>query len=171
MNNIVSNILRCVIALLLQIFICNYIHLFGFLTPAVYLFALFLLPSDIPKSAQYVIAFVMGFIVDMFTHTLGVNAAASIIVMILRPYIARLFSSRKTADTNDRPVPGVKDFQWLLGFTFLLTLAHQFTVVMCETFSFHHFGHTLLVIIGNTVLSVIVILSIEYLFYAPTKTT
>ncbi|MBO4488774.1 MAG: rod shape-determining protein MreD [Bacteroidales bacterium] len=169
MNNTLTNIIRCVIALLLQIFICNYIHLFGFLTPAVYLFALFLLPAELPKSAQYLIAFAMGFVVDMFTHTLGVNAAASIILMYARPYINNLMNGRKTTEVNDRPVPANKDFRWMLGFTLLLTLIHQTAVVMLETFTFRHFGKTLLVILGDTLLTVIVILSIDYLFYSQTK--
>ncbi|MBO7491261.1 MAG: rod shape-determining protein MreD [Bacteroidales bacterium] len=169
MNSTLTNIIRCIIALLLQIFICNYIHLFGFLTPAIYLFALFLLPTDLPKSVQYLIAFAMGFVVDMFTHTLGVNAAASIILMFARPYISNLMNGRKTIEINDRPMPAHKDFRWMLGFTFLLTLIHQTAVVMLETFSFRHFGKTVLVIIGDTILTVIVILSIDYLFYSQTK--
>lgn len=169
MNNILSNIIRCTIALLLQIFICNYIHLFGYLTPAIYLFALFLLPLDIPKSAQYLIAFVLGFIVDMFMHTLGVNAAACIILMFARPYIIHLLNGRKTTESNDIPTPAYKDFRWLLGFVFILSFVHQATFVMLETFSFHHFGRTLIVILGNTLLTTAIILSIEYLFYSQSQ--
>ena len=156
---------------MLQIFICNYIHLFGYLTPAVYIFALLLLPLDIPKTFQYLIAFVMGFIVDMFTHTLGVNAAAAIILMFARPYIINLLNGRKTTESNDIPMPGYKDFRWLLEFTFILAFIHQLVVVMLETFSFQHFGRTMLVILGNTILTTIVLLSIEYLFYSKSKRT
>jgi len=176
MNNVLSNIIRCVVALLLQIFICNYIHLFGYITPAIYLFALFLLPTEsgsghtvLRLPAQYLIGFVMGFIVDMFTHTLGVNAAACIIMLIFRPYVINWLNGRKTSEGNDRPVPANKDFRWMLWFTITLTLIHQTAVVMLETFTFHHFGKTLMVILGNTVLTTIVILCIDYLFYSDTK--
>lgn len=157
--------------ILLQIFICNYIHLFGYLTPAVYIFALLLLPIELPKSAQYLIAFVMGFVVDMFTHTLGVNAAACIVLMFARPFIINLINGRKTTESNDIPTPMYKDFRWLLEFTFILSFIHQATVVMLETFSFHNFSRTLLVILGNTVLTVVVLLCIEYLFYSQAKRT
>lgn len=165
MNNVASNILRIILVLLLQVFICNYIHLFGFITPAFYILGLLLLPLEMPKSIQYLIGFCCGLFVDMFTHTLGVNAAACTIIMFIRPFIVKALNGRKTSDTVERPIPGVKDFKWLVFFVVFLTLIHQLLVVMLETMSFHNFLHTLLVIIGNTVLTAFLILCAEYIFY------
>lgn len=168
MNNVFSNILRFVIVLLLQIFICNYIHLFGFLTPALFLFALLLLPLELPKSVQYLIGFASGFIVDMFTHTLGVNSFACTVMMFVRPYWVRLLNGRSTIEGVDRPIPGVKDFKWMAFYVLFLTFVQQFLVVMLETFSFRYFGHTLLSILGNTLFSAFVLLCVIYIFF-PTR--
>lgn len=168
MNNIISNILRFVVVILLQIFICNYINLFGFVTPALYLLALLLLPLELPKSAQYIIGFFTGLIIDMFTHTLGVNTAACVVVMFVRPYIVRLLNGRSTVEGVDHPEPGIKDFKWIFAYVLLLSFLHQFMVVMLETSSFRNFGHTQLAILCNTVFTAFVILCVEYIFF-PTK--
>lgn len=165
MNNVASNIFRIILVLLLQVFICNYIHLFGYITPAFYLLGLLLLPLELPKSIQYLIGFCCGLVVDMFTHTLGVNAAACTIIMFLRPLIVKALNGRKTSDSVERLIPGVKDFKWLVFFVGVLTLVHQFLVVMLEALSFHNFLHTVIAIIGNTVLTAFLILCAEYIFY------
>ncbi len=149
----------------MQIFVCNSINLFGFATPALYLLALLLLPLELPKSVHYLIGFFSGLIIDMFTHTLGVNAAASVVLMFLRPYIVRLLNGRKTSEGIDRPVPGVKDFKWILIYVLSLSLIHQFLVVMLETSSFRNFGHTLLVVLCNTLFTAFVLVCVEYIFY------
>ncbi len=165
MNNVFSNILRFAIVLILQVFVCNYIHFFGFITPALYLLALLLLPLELPKAIQYVIGFAAGFFVDLFTHTLGVNTAACVILMFVRPYWVKALNGRKTSEGVDHPIPGVKDFKWLLFYVLILILLHQTTAVLLEVSSFHNFGHTLLEIIGNTILSTFLILCVEYIFF------
>lgn len=156
------------VVIFLQIFVCNYINLFGFVTPALYLLALLLLPLELPKSVQYVIGFFTGLIIDMFTHTLGVNAAAGVIVMFVRPYVVRLLNGRSAVEGVDRPEPGIKDFKWIFTYVLLLSFLHQFMSVMLETSSFRNFGHTLLSILCNTAFTAFVILCVEYIFF-PTK--
>ena len=70
MNKILrDNLLRFAILVPVQILILNYVHLFGFLNPYLYLMALLLLPFNMPKSLQYVIAFATGLIIDICIDT------------------------------------------------------------------------------------------------------
>ena len=48
MNNIISNVLRFLVLLIVQIVICQHVCLFGYMTPALFLLALFLLPLELP---------------------------------------------------------------------------------------------------------------------------
>ena len=165
MNNILVNILRFIVLILLQLLICSNIHLFGFVTPALYLLALLLLPLELPKSVQYLIGFVTGFIIDLFAHTLGVNAAACLIVMFLRPYLVRLLNGRNTTEGVDRPVPGVKDAKWMFAYVLILSFVHQFFYVMLEVCSFRHFGHTILTVLADTLFTGFVLLCVLYIFF------
>ena len=88
MNNIIANILRFLILLIVQVIVCQHICLFGYMTPALFLLALFLLPLELPLSLQYFIGFATGFVVDAFAHTLGVSSFACTLMMFVRPYVA-----------------------------------------------------------------------------------
>ena len=133
MNNVISNILRFLLLIVLQVFVCNHINLFGFATPALYLLAPLLLPLELPLSAQYFIGFFTGFVVDMFTHTLGVNALACLVVMFVRPYLVKRLDSGKSTEGIIRPVPAVKDTKWIFFYIILLSLLHQVLVIVCNT--------------------------------------
>jgi hypothetical protein len=160
-----------VILLIAQVAICQHICLFGYMTPAVFLLALFLLPLELPLSLQYLIGFASGFVVDAFAHTLGVSTFACTLMMFLRPYIVHwLNGNNNNAFENiDRPVPGAKDFSWVFLYTLILTSIYEIAAVLLETMTFKNFMHTLLVILGNIVFTVFVILCIEYIFYSRTK--
>ena len=171
MNNIVSNILRFLILLVVQITVCQHVCLFGYMKPALFLLALFLLPLELPLSVQYFIGFATGFVVDAFAHTFGASSFACTLLMFIRPYIVKMLdgSNNVKFENINRPMPGVKDFRWVLLYTLLLTAVYEITQVLLETMTFKNFGHTLLVILGNTVFSVFVILCIEYIFHSRTR--
>lgn len=171
MNNVVANILRFFVLLLVQVAICQHISLFGYMTPALFLLALYLLPLEMPLSLQYAIGFATGFVTDAFAHTLGVSSSACTLLMFLRPYIVRMLNGANNVkfENIDRPVPGVKDFRWVFLYTLTLTSIYEVVSVLLETMTFKNFGHTLLVIVGNTLFSVFVILCIEYIFHSRVK--
>ena len=171
MNNVVANILRFFVLLLVQVAICQHISLFGYMTPALFLLALYLLPLEMPLSLQYVIGFATGFVTDAFAHTLGVSSFACTLLMFFRPYIVRMLNGANNVkfENIDRPVPDVKDFRWVFLYTLTLTSIYEVVAVLLETMTFKNFGHTLLVIVGNTLFSVFVILCIEYIFHSRVK--
>lgn len=164
MNKTTENIVRFLVLIGLQVLIFNHVHLFGFLNPNVYLLALFLLPLDIPKSGQYAIAFATGFIVDIFQMTYGIHASTCMILILLRPNLMYALNVNKKKNDTEVPMPGKKDFRWLLIYTLLMTFSHQLIVTMLEVFSFQQFLHTLLVIFSNTLFTSLLILCIEYIF-------
>ena len=164
MNNATANILRFLLVIVAQVFVLNYIHLFGCVNAYLYLMALLMLPFELPRWLQYLIGFVTGFIIDMFAMTYGIHASACVLMMFVRPYLVIALNGRKTDNMTDKPLPGMKDFRWLLAYTVILVFVHQLEAVMLESFTFRHFWKTMLVILGNTLFSSLVILCCEYLF-------
>ena len=165
MNKVVANLLRFLVALLVQIFICEHIRLFGFISPVFYLFALLLLPIELPLVAQYAIGFCTGLVIDIFTYTLGVNAGACTLIMFIRPYLVKALNGRKMFEGEDKLIPGYKDFKWNLLYVLILTFIHQIYVILVEAWSFNNFGHQVLNILGNTLFTVFVIICVEYIIY------
>lgn len=164
MNKTTRHILRFLLLLTIQVLICNHVQLFGFMNPYIYIMAILLLPLEIPRSAQYLIGFLTGLIVDLFTMTYGVQASATLMVVFVRPHIVHLLNGRRIPDGIDRPVPGVKDFKWLFLYTLILVFIHHFMITLLEIFSFKNFGYTLLVSIANALFTTFIILCAEYIF-------
>jgi cell shape-determining protein MreD len=164
MNRIVVQILRFILLLTIQILICNHIHLFRFINPYIYILALLLLPVNIPRSWQYIIGFVTGFIIDSFTMTYGVHASASLMLIFVRPYLINLLNRNNVSVDNEALIPGVKDFRWLFLYTFILTFLHHLWSTFFEIFSLQNFACNLLTILINAFFTTMVILSIEYIF-------
>ena len=169
MNKFTTNFSRFVILLLLQVFVFNYVQWFGFLNPFVFLLFLILLPLEIPKAFQYIIAFVTGLIVDSFFRTFGIQAFACVLMIFLRPYFILVLNGFKPMEPGVKPVPGVKDFNWILVYTLLLVFVHQITITILETFQWIQWWRIIWTSVLNTLFTTFIILCVEYIFYSNKK--
>ena len=166
MNKLIKNFSRFLILILLQVFVFNYVQWFGFLNPFIYLLFLILLPLEIPKSSQYIIAFVTGFVIDSFLRTYGIQAFACVLMVFLRPYIILILNGFKPLETGVKPVPGVKDFNWILVYTLLIVFIHQITVTTLEVFQWIQWWCIIWTSAVNTLFTTFIILCVEYIFYS-----
>ena len=165
MNKFTVNLSRFFILMLLQVFVLNYVQWFGFLNPAVYLLFLILLPLEIPKTAQYIIAFATGFIVDAFLKTFGIQALACVLMIFLRPYVILILNGFKPLEAGVTPKPGIKDFSWILVYTLILIFIQQFTVSILEMFHWVHGWKIVWNSLANTLFTAFIVLCLEYIFF------
>jgi hypothetical protein len=126
---------------------------------------LILLPSEIPKSIQYIIAFITGFIVDAFVRTYGIQSFACVLMVFLRPFVILILNGFKPLEPGVRPVPGVKDFNWILVYTIILVFVHQLSVTILETFQWIFWWRIIWTSLANTIFTTFIILCVEYIFY------
>ena len=61
---------------LVQVLVCNQIHLFGFATPLVYVYFVILFQRNYPKWAILLWSFSLGLLIDVFSNIPGVAAGA-----------------------------------------------------------------------------------------------
>jgi hypothetical protein len=139
---------------------------FGFFNPFVYILFLILLPLEISKTGQYILAFIIGLVVDAFLKTYGIQAFSCVLMTFSRPYIILILNGLKPFDTGVKPVPGVKDFTWILIYTLLLVFIHQLSVTTLETFQWTLWWRILWTSLVNTLFTTFIILCIEYIFYS-----
>lgn len=157
-----DNLLRFAILVPVQILILNYVHLFGFLNPYLYLMALLLLPFNMPKSLQYIIAFVTGLVIDIFSMSYGIHASASTLIIFLRPFFLRMLDGNRATELGNAPLPGIKSFSWIVTYTTVLVFIHHFTVTMLEVV-FHNFWRNFGSAIANTIFTSFCIICLEYI--------
>ena len=74
--NFVSQILLCLVLLIVQALVLNNIHLFGFATPLLYVYTVICMRRNFPRWAALVISFLLGLGIDIFSNTPGVAACS-----------------------------------------------------------------------------------------------
>lgn len=148
------------VLVLLQVFFFNHIHLFGYATPFIYLYIEVKLSSDISRHALMLWAFLLGLLIDVFSDTPGMNAAAAVFLAFLRPTLLRLFVPR---DTNETFTPsihtmGLSSFVKYLSMCVLFHHLLLFTIVF---FSLSSPLELLLRILSSALLTVCCLLAVE----------
>lgn len=162
MRDIGNRLLWSVLLLLLQGLLFNHIHLFGYVTPMIYVYVLFLLPAQSNRITWLLWGFTVGLLSDFFTHTPGLGAASMTCAAMFAPGILRLFSPK---DQVDDFVPGYRTlgqwkYVWYVSFVVML---HQASYLLLEMFSFFHAVDMLYTFLGSSFLTVLLICLLEKL--------
>ena len=162
MERILTRIAWFVGLALIQVLIFNKICLFGLGTPFVYVYFILAMDRDINHNVLMVMAFMLGLVVDVFYNTPGVNASASVLVAFLRPNLLRLFTPRDEFDSFE---PGIHVMGiWpYVRYAFIVVLLHHAALFFLEAFSFARIGFLLLRILCSTLLTVLLLVSIEFI--------
>jgi hypothetical protein len=165
-RKLVGNIARFILLAFAQIFIFNKIQVSGFINPQVYVLFILMLPFEISGFWLLSFAFLMGLTVDFFQHTPGMHAAASVTMAFLRPGVIRLVGRKE--DLEPWQYPNVRDSGtlWFLTYSLILVFLHHLLLFYLEVFRFSEFTQTLLKVLINTVLTTLIIMLIQFLFYS-----
>ena len=125
-NILLRNITRFIALVLIQVFIFNNIHLTGFgVIPIIYILYIILLPFETPKWLVMILAFLIGFSIDIFSDTLGLNAAASVLIAFIRPVILNYLAPRDGYEIGSFPRVYYLGINWFLKYASSLVLIHQ----------------------------------------------
>ncbi|MGL5788013.1 MAG: rod shape-determining protein MreD [Bacteroidales bacterium] len=145
--------------LLLQVLILNNLYFLGWATPYLYVYFLMTLPKDLSPNIQLTIGLLMGFFLDLFSNTLGMNMTACVIIMFLRPFLLNLFGSRD----DDYQIPSFKTFGVgaFMRYATLMVLIHHFALNLVQFFSFDNLPFLLLRIVSGSLLTLFLIALIE----------
>src|SRR4051812_48129945 len=101
MSNLLKNILRFALFILVQVFVLHKIPaLHRFITPYLYFLYILWLPFGIPRISLMLIAFFFGLTLDYFLMTPGLHAAPCVLIAYVRPFIINVLISQEGADQN-----------------------------------------------------------------------
>ena len=151
----------CILLLFLQVLLFDNLHWLGLVHPFIYIWAIILLPIELPRWVQMLIGAAIGMVMDLFTHAPGIHMAGCVMIAYLRPLlvagVVQDIDRLKGAVTSD--TIGMGNWMRILA---ILVAVHHIIVFMLEAFTFAHFGFTLLQIILSGVFSYTLILMLEY---------
>ena len=108
-------------------------------------------------------AFFLGLVIDVFSDTPGMNAAATVLLAFLRPLLLRLFVPRETLDDL---VPSIQTMGLtpFLKYVSLAVLLHHTMLLTLEFFSLAHYGILLLRILASSLLTVACIMTLDGIY-------
>ena len=161
------SILAAIALLIFQIAVLNQVHILGVARPFVYPLIILVLPFDTNRAGVLGLAFAIGLILDSFTDTPGLHAAALVLVAWLRPHIADMLTPKAGYESGDNPRIASLGPVWFVTYAGTLLAAHHAAYFFLEVFSLAAIGTVLLHTLVSLLFSLSLAVLFEYLFGPP----
>lgn len=163
MNKELKYILQMPLFLLIQIYILNEVLFASYINPFIYLILLLIMPFKTPKWFLLFYAFVIGFLIDLFSGNLGMHSTACLLIALLKDPVSKITIPHNIIEENDELTIqkiGGKSF-WL--FSVILIFIHHLTLFVLEHASFDFL--ILLKVVLSTLITSIIISVTQLFFY------
>lgn len=162
-NKIFGYTILFIVLVLSQVIIFNNLCIFNVAIPYAFILFILHLPININLNLLYLLSFLLGFTIDIFFDTLGMNALACVLISAIRKPVFLLFYSRD--DDKDNVIPSIN----IIGNSSFIKYASMMSLIYCvllniiQSFTFSNI--TLLVIrsLSSAIATFLVIWAIESL--------
>lgn len=153
-----------IVLVLVQVLILNQVQFSGFVNPYIYILFVMLLPLSTPRYGVLLSGFFIGLAIDIFSNSLGLHTAATVLVAYIRPYVLRAISGRED-EMSDYPGLKQNKFTWFLYYTAIMVFMHHFVLFFLEIYTFSHFLTTLYRIVLSSLFSIFIIVLSQFLMF------
>lgn len=144
-----------------QVILLQHITLFGVATPIVYSYLLIKLPLNRNPFFVIIASFLLGFTIDIFLNTPGMNAAATTIMALIRPLLLNVFYAKEEFEAY---IPNIhSNRNVFIRFSAIMVLLHQTMLFFIESFTFFNFHLTIIRILASSALTLVLILALDKL--------
>lgn len=155
-----KNILSFMALLLAQVAIGNHINFLGYINPYIYIIFIFLFPVRDERLILLLISFTLGMLVDLFSDSGGVHAAASVCLAYARPILLK--SSFGMLYEHQSIKFSSTDIGSLITYITVGTIIHHFILFSLEIFNISNIililKKTLFSSIFTIILSILIII-------------
>jgi len=155
--------------MLFQVLVLNNMNLGGYINPYIYLLFILLLPASVNKSLLLIMAFITGLTIDYFGNTLGLHAAATVLLAFARPGILNLFFNNMEFSSEEEPNITKLKLGGFFKYTLVMVFIHHSALFFLEAFSFNDFLSTLYRIALSTLVTTLMIMIITLIFTSRKK--
>jgi len=162
------NLLRFVALLAAQVLIFSNIKFSPFINPYVYPLFILLLPFGTPRWLLMLLGFATGLSVDLFVGSLGMHAAACLLIAYLRPTLISIITP-KGAEFEVEPNINLQGVTWFTIYCGLATFIHHVAYFLIESGTFYNPFILFLRIILSTLFSVLFMMIFLFLFTSSRK--
>ena len=125
---------------LVQVLVLNQIHIGGYATPFAYVYFMLVLNRDVKRNVLLLLGFFVGLVIDVFSNTPGMHAAATTLLAFVRPWLG---------------------FGSFLGYAAMAVFLHHAVLLLLDTFSFFSWTLLLLKVVCSTALTTFCVMMME----------
>ncbi|GAB3268311.1 rod shape-determining protein MreD [Larkinella harenae] len=162
LREILNVVFLFLLYLSLQILIVRNLVLFDVAFCFVYVACILLLPTEMSLSATLLTAFGVGIVVDTFYNTLGMHAAATVMMAYVRPVVVRVQAAQRGFDSRTafsiREMGSRNFFYYVLVLTFI----HHFALFLIEANNILLFLPAMVKILASTLFTSVTIMLVQY---------
>ena len=161
-KSVIKIVIYFVFYVALQVLLLDKIHLFKIVTPFLYLYVIVKIPANMTRSQVIAVSFLLGIVIDIFSNTLGMHAAACSLAGLFRNPLMYTFTGKELVESS---IPsyqslGVRSF---MKYVLLLVILHHVTLFLIESISLFDPRFLLMRIFANVILTVLFIFIVEAL--------
>jgi hypothetical protein len=127
-----------------------------------YVAFILLLPIETNSLVLMLVAFLMGFMIDVFYDSLGLHALSLVLVAYFRNYWLTTITPQGGYDAGQGPTLAVNGLQWFMVYSLPLVFIHHFVLFFAEAGGFGIFWFTMSKVITSMVFTMFVILILQY---------
>jgi len=158
-------LVQFLVLMVMQLLIFNNIDFSGYINPYVYILFILLLPFETPGALLLVLAFLTGFVIDLFMGTPGVHSTATVLTAFLRPFIQGVFQPRDGYQTGTNPTAMHYGMEWFIKYAAILISIHHIVLFYLEVLSFDHFFATFLRALASIAFTLLILLLSQFLVF------
>ena len=161
-TDLFKGMISFVLLVLLQVLILNGIPFLGLAIGLPYIYFIIKLPVGMNRNWILLLGFALGFVIDIFSNTPGVHAAATTFIAFSRRWIQGLFFSRDDFDQEIPKLSLLRDA--FVKYAIAMILVHHSALILLESFSYSNPLIMVAKILGSSVLSFVFIMGFELVF-------
>ena len=150
--------------LIFQVLLMKNIVLFNTAFCFIYIAFILFLPIETNTLLLMVLAFLLGFLVDVFYDSLGLHASALVFIAFIRNFWLSRITPQGGYDIGEGPTLAANGIQWFLVYCLPMVFIHHFTLFFIEAGGFALFGYTFSKAFFSTIFTFLAILLMQYLF-------
>ncbi len=147
-----------------QVLVFNNIKISSYgITPMFYVLFVLSVPFEVPNWLQLFFAFVLGYSVDMFADTPGLNTAASVFMAFMRPVMLNMLSPRDGYESGLFPYATYMGMPWYLRYCVPLILAHHLSYFLIDSIGFFSFTQIALKVLFTSAVTILFVILTQFL--------
>ncbi|GAB3658693.1 hypothetical protein GCM10028791_31800 [Echinicola sediminis] len=164
-KTIISSIVGLILFFLIQILVLKNLVLFGVAFCFLYVIYLLLLPIEIKTIPMMLLAFILGFGIDIFYDSLGMHTASAVMLAFLRRPWIRLITPTGGYDPNTPPNLLNMGMVWFLTYSLPLILAHHLTFFFIDNVGSYLYIPMIYETLSSLVFTFVLGVIVQVLFY------